>query len=231
MTGQERQPVPRSGPSIGGGRCAYLLVALLALLAIYPYLQEVVAGRVALGIINVAIMIAAIAATSRSRLPLPTALVLGAIAIILLGWHLLQPGRLPYVVLGIAMAAYYVFVIVDLLIYVLRRGIVTADKLFAAVSVYVLAGLLWAVLLTLLYELLPAAFLSDGTVARSTPFDFYDFLPVSFGTLTTAGFSGIVPATHHARSLLILEQMTGVLYVAVLIARLTGIYQPDPPPS
>ena len=27
------------------------------------------------------------------------------------------------------------------------------------------------------------------------------------------------------------EQITGVLYVAVLIARLTGIYRPDPPPS
>jgi len=212
-------------------RCAYLLAALLALLASYPYLQEVVAGRVALGVVNVAIMIAAIAATSRSRLPLSTAVILGVIAILLLGWHLLHPGRLPYVVLGIAMALYYVFVIVDLLVYVLRPGIVTADKLCAAVSVYVLVGLLWAVLLTLLYELLPAAFLSDGTVVRSTPFDFYDFLPVSFGTLTTAGFSGIVPATHHARSLLILEQMTGELYVAVLIARLTGIYQPDPPPS
>ena len=211
-------------------RCAYLLAALLALLAIYPYLQEVVAGRVALGIVNVTIMIAAIAAASRSRVPLSTAAILGAIAIALLAWHLFHPGRLPYVVLGSAMVLYYVFVIVDLLVYVLRPGIVTADKLFAAVSVYVLAGFLWAVVLTLLYELLPQAFQAGGAV-RSAPFDFYDFLPVSFGTLTTAGFSGIVPATHHARSMLILEQITGVLYVAVLIARLTGIYRPDPPSS
>jgi hypothetical protein len=226
MTGRGRH----QSPPIGGGRCAYLLVALLGLLAIYPYLQDLVAGRVALGVINVAVMVAAIAATSRSRLPLPTALILGAIAIALLGWHLLRPGRLPYVVLGIAVSLYYVFVILGLLVHVLRPGIVTADKLFAAVSVYVLVGFLWAVLLTLLYELMPASF-QAGAVVRSTPFDFYDFLPVSFGTLTTAGFSGIVPATHHARSLLILEQITGVLYVAVLIARLTGIYRPDPPPS
>ena len=226
---RERPPIGRAAPL--GGRCAWLLAALLVLLAIYPYLQGLVAGRIALGVINVTIMIAAIATTSRSRLPLPIALALGAAAILLLAWHLLDPGQLPYVVLGIAMALYYVFVIVDLLLYVLRHGIVTADKLYAAVSVYVLIGLLWTVMLTLLYELVPAAFLATGVAAKTGPLDFYDFLAVSFGTLTTAGFSGIVPATHHARSLLILEEITGVLYVAVLIARLTGIYQRDPPSS
>ena len=217
--------------SIRQGRCAYLLAALLALLAIYPYLQDLVTGRVALGVLNVAILITAIASTDRSRLSLSTAGALGAVVIVLLGWHLAHPGRLAYIVLGIAMALYYVFVIGDLLVYVLRRGSVTADKLFAAVSAYLLIGLLWAVLLTLLYELAPAAFLAVGPAAKPAPLDFYDFLPVSFGTLTTAGFSGIVPAIHHARSLLMLEQITGVLYVAVLIARLTGIYQPDPPRS
>jgi len=39
-------------------RCAYLLAALLALLASYPYLQEVVAGRVALGVVNVGVIVA-----------------------------------------------------------------------------------------------------------------------------------------------------------------------------
>jgi hypothetical protein len=224
MTETDRQP--------GHGhryRCAYLLAALLALLVIYPFLQDAVAGRYALGIVNVTLMLAAIAAASRSRLSLPTALLLGAIAIGLLCWHLIHRGRLPYIVLGVAMGLYYGFVILDLLAYVLRPGIVTVDKLFAAVSVYVLIGFFWTTLFALLYELQPTAFLADGNAAASKAFDFYDFLAVSFGTLTTAGFSSIVPATHHARSLLILEQLNGVLYVAVLIARLTSIYQPGPP--
>jgi hypothetical protein len=237
MTGQDGQPgslPPSAGcaaVAIGRYRCAYLLAALMALLAIYPYLLDTVPGRVVLGLVNVSIMVAAIAAASRSRLPVPAALLLGAVAIGLLCWHLFHPGRLPYVLLGIAMCLYYGFVILDLLAYVLRRGTVTADKLFAAVSVYVLIGLFWTTLLALLYELMPATFLADGVAAKAAPFDFYDFLAVSFGTLTTAGSSGIVPATHHARSLLLLEEITGVLYVAVLIARLTGIYQPNPPQS
>ena len=73
--------------------------------------------------------------------------------------------------------------------------------------------------------------LAAAVAAKSVPLDFYDFLAVSFGTLTTAGFSNVVPATQHAQSLIILEQINGVLYVAVLIARLTGIYQPSPPQS
>jgi hypothetical protein len=230
MAAQER---PLSGDvlPIGRYRCAYLLVALILLLAIYPYLQESVTGRIGLGLGNIAIMIAAIAATSRSRLPVPAAILIGVVVVALLCWHLFHPGHLGYVLLGIAMSVFYGFVILDLLDYVLRRGAVTADKLYAAVSVYLLTGFFWTTLLTLLYEFDPATFLADGIAAKTTPLDFYDFLAVSFGTLTTAGFGSVVAATHHARSLLILEQLNGVLYVAVMIARLTGIYQPTPPRS
>jgi hypothetical protein len=206
-------------------------VALVLLLAVYPYLADALLGRLVLGLVNVAIMVAAIAATSRSGLPVPVAGLLGAVAIALLFWHQFQPGRLPYVLLGIAMVVFYGFVILDLLAYVLRRGVVTVDKLYAAVSVYLLIGFFWTTLFTLLYELVPATFLAAAVAAKSVPLDFYDFLAVSFGTLTTAGFSNVVPATQHAQSLIILEQINGVLYVAVLIARLTGIYQPSPPQS
>jgi hypothetical protein len=43
-------------------------------------------------------------------------------------------------------------------------------------------------------------------------------------TLTTIGYGDITPATHATQSLAILEGVTGVLYVAVLIARIVGIY-------
>ena len=230
MAARELAPADDILP-IGRYRCAYLLVALVVLLAIYPYLQETPSGRIVLGLGNIAVMVAAIAATSRSRLPVPAAILLGAVIIALMCWHLVHPERLPYVALGIAMTVFYGFVILDLLDYVLRRGTVTADKLYAAVSVYVLTGFFWTTAFALLYELDPATFLASGAAGKSTPLDFYDFLAVSFGTLTTAGFSNIVPATHKARSLLILEQLNGVLYIAVMIARLTGIYQPKPPQS
>jgi hypothetical protein len=46
----------------------------------------------------------------------------------------------------------------------------------------------------------------------------------SFATLTTVGYGDFTPVTDQARSLVMLEQLGGVFFVAVLIARLAGIY-------
>ncbi len=58
-------------------------------------------------------------------------------------------------------------------------------------------------------------------VAAMTPLELTYF---SFVTLTTSGFGDIVPVLPHARSLVNLEQICGTLFVAILIARLAGIY-------
>ena len=50
----------------------------------------------------------------------------------------------------------------------------------------------------------------------------------SFMTLTTVGFGDITPATPQAQSLTSIEGVIGVLYVAVLIARVVGIYARRP---
>ena len=58
----------------------------------------------------------------------------------------------------------------------------------------------------------------DGILSQA------DFIYYSFATLTTLGYGDITPATSHVRSLAILEAVTGTLYIAVLIARLVGLY-------
>jgi hypothetical protein len=55
--------------------------------------------------------------------------------------------------------------------------------------------------------------------------DSTDLIYFSFTALTTSGFGDIAPALIQSRSLVILEMTTGVMYVAILIARLIGIYQ------
>ena len=58
-----------------------------------------------------------------------------------------------------------------------------------------------------------------------------DFLFFSFATLTTLGYGDITPITTQARSFAIVEAVYGVLYSAILIARLVGVYRPMPPLS
>ena len=51
----------------------------------------------------------------------------------------------------------------------------------------------------------------------------WDLLYFSFTTLTSTGYGEITPVTSHARSLVMLEQITGVMYVALLVARLANM--------
>jgi hypothetical protein len=43
--------------------------------------------------------------------------------------------------------------------------------------------------------------------------------------LTSTGFGEITPVTRMARSLIIIEQVLGVMYVAFLVARLANLYR------
>jgi hypothetical protein len=54
--------------------------------------------------------------------------------------------------------------------------------------------------------------------------DWFDTMFYSFVTLTSLGYGDIVPMTAQARSLSILEAVSGIMYVAVLISRLVGLY-------
>jgi len=77
--------------------------------------------------------------------------------------------------------------------------------------------------------------LIDGEVAgsfsvRGSPavLEFTDLLYFSFSTLTTTGFGDIVPLARVAKMASIVESIIGQLFLAILIARLVGIY-PVPP--
>ena len=51
-----------------------------------------------------------------------------------------------------------------------------------------------------------------------------DALYLSITVLTSTGFGDISPLTRQARGICMVEQITGALFVAILIARLAGVY-------
>jgi hypothetical protein len=69
-----------------------------------------------------------------------------------------------------------------------------------------------------------AFYLNPATNLRTIPSRF-DFIYYSFGSMTALGASGITPVSDQARSLSIIEAISGVLYLAVLISRLMGTYR------
>ena len=66
----------------------------------------------------------------------------------------------------------------------------------------------------------PGSFSGTGEAVDRT---WFELLYLSFTTLTSVGLSDIVPVLAHARSFVMIEQMVGVLYIAMVITRLVGL--------
>jgi ion channel len=202
-------------------RCFFLFLALLALLIALPFLAETAHGRLILTLVNVTVMLSAIAAVGRSRLSLVIAVVLVVPALVLrflaLGSNV--PG---YFAMSMAFnAAFYTYVLADLLHYVLRRDVMTGDKLYGAVCAYILIAVLWANLHGVVQYVYPGSYGLGGT---TKVLDMTELIYFSFTALTTSGFGDVTPLLVQSRFLTILEMLTGVMYIAILIARLTGVY-------
>jgi hypothetical protein len=101
----------------------------------------------------------------------------------------------------------------------LRDGPVTRHRIQGAIAAYLLLGIAWAHAYALVALLRPGAF--SGAVSVSDgPRAFFYF---SFVTLTTVGYGDILPVHPAARSLAMLEAVTGTLYLAILLARLVSL--------
>jgi hypothetical protein len=108
---------------------------------------------------------------------------------------------------------------------VLRRGRISADKIYGAVSVYLLLGFAWALGYAIVELINPGSFSGIMDTNRNNYGDQVAQLRYfSFATLTTLGFGDILPLSPAARTLAILEAVTGQIYLTVLIARLVGLH-------
>ncbi len=110
------------------------------------------------------------------------------------------------------------YAVVTVLFYLAREKNVTADMIMAGASEYVLIGVLWASLYSLIETAYPGSFSFAGPKDRS------GFLYFSFVTLTTTGYGDLLPVSVQARSLAMLEQLTGQLFIAITVARLVSLY-------
>jgi hypothetical protein len=102
----------------------------------------------------------------------------------------------------------------------MRAGPVNAERIFAALDAYLLAGLIFAVCYWLIDQTWPGSFApaSEGplTLPRAVYF--------SFVTIATLGYGDTVPVSDLARALAVLEAMSGQFYLVVLVARLVSLY-------
>lgn len=200
-----------------------LLLALVALVLAYPFLDRIQSGRVAVIAFDWAILVLALRAASATgveirlgfALLVPTILLQGVAAMTGVGYVF---------VLGMLFQAFlHAFVIVCLFRYVLRDEVMTLDELFAAGSLYAMLAFVFAYLYAIVEYLSPGAFYINASNNPDGIFSWFEMLYFSFTCLTSVGFGEITPVSDHARSLVMLQQLIGVLYLAIVISRLISM--------
>jgi Ion channel len=215
-----------------GGFGTVLLISLLAFIGLYPLMLGEIAGRLAGGLILGVILVSSAVAASRSRAHRVIGVVLAIFALGLQVDWLETHSSFVEAADAAIFATFFLYTALLIFRHVLSFGPVYADRVHAALSVYILLALAWAFIYGLIEILSPGAFLlvATSTPAAAPPEGAYllaDMIHLSIATLTSTGYGDITPIAPFARSMSQLEQLVGVFYIAVLISRLVGLYPSD----
>ncbi len=106
---------------------------------------------------------------------------------------------------------------------VLYGGEVDQNRLMGAVCVYLLLGLAWAYVFTLIHIVSPTSFEGIAGATTEAHAQTIQFLYYSFVTLTTLGYGEITPASPVAQTLAYMEAVSGQFYLTILVAALVGM--------
>ena len=204
-------------------RCFWLFGVLLLLIGAVTFVPASDRGRLFLNGTNIFLLIATIAAVGRTTLSFVVALLLAAPAVLFQYRGLWHDSDIELAWSWIFSATLYFITIAYLVRYVFQPRIMTQDKLFGAAAAYLLLGVFWAYLYAIIGFFYPQSYMIVGQPGRLV---YSDALYLSITVLTSTGFGDVTPLTRQARGICMIEQITGSLFIAILVARLAGVYPP-----
>jgi hypothetical protein len=201
-----------------------LLVALVALFVSFPFIESLPSGALIESILLTVVLVSALLAIATRRRILIVAALLSLPALIGRWLNHYRPDLVPPEVFLIGGIVFVLFVVGNLLRFVLNAPSVNTEVLCASISAYLLLGLLWTLGYWLIAALIPDAFAFNASTVADRSMKGLNGLYFSFITLSTVGYGDITPVSKVARMLAAAEATTGLLYVAVLIARLVALH-------
>lgn len=200
-------------------RFAWLFFSLLLTLGARPALEAFVSGFNPLELLLALNLVTAVASAAHERW-IRVLLLLGLAFVVTRGIRTMLGVEVLLPISQVLWVAASLLATVTTARHALRAGAVDAERLFAALDAYLLAGLIFAVCYWLLDQTWPASF---GAAAESD-LDLARAIYFSFVTIATLGYGDVVPASGSAQGLAILEAVGGQMYFTVLVARLVSLY-------
>jgi hypothetical protein len=210
--------------SAGSARRRFSTIKLLIAIAVFfvsmPFIEPLPSGPLIESIFFTVVLFLGVGANADRRWHVVVAGMLAFVALTGRWTHYFRPDVMPPELFLIAGILFVLFVIINLLRFILTASEVDKEVLCASISAYLLLGLLWTLAYWLVAELVPNAFAFSGADKSLKGFNGFYF---SFITMSTVGYGDITPVAKVARMLAASESVTGSLYIAVLIARLVAL--------
>lgn len=200
---------------------AILLVVQLLGVLIYPAMEGSRGGRVAFEILGIVVLALAVFSVRSTPGLTWVSICLGFPAVVLSVVDVFRPTEAIVPVSNVLHAAFYFYAAYCLLRYMLSDHDVSADELYATGATFTLVAWGFAYLFVFVQALVPGSF--TAAVNPAADRSWMELLFLSFTTLSSTGLSDIVPITSWARSVVMIEQLAGLGYVAMVVSRLVGL--------
>lgn len=210
--------------SIGENRrYTTLLWSLMILFLLYPIVQELGLARF-WSLFFIAELLLAVYSVGEGTKSLKIAAILVTLAILgELSFFFLESSETHWfsvISVGVFLT-YVIFVVYKTSVF--SNGRMTPDRVAGAIAVYLLLGLLWALVYGMISAIDPGAFKGFAAFTLEESGAQQDFIYFSFVTLTTLGYGDMSPVAPFAKTLAWFEAVFGQLYLAVTIARLVSL--------
>lgn len=200
---------------------ALLLGAQLGGLLLYPFMEDSAVGHSLFSVFGILVLGLVLLAVRRSpaltwlgvALATPSTVILVIQAVT--GNDALQPWTSAFE------AVLYFYAAGALIWYMHEDHVITRDELYAVGATFTLVAWGFAHVYTVCQAIEPQSF--TAAVNPEADRTWMEFLFLSFTTLTSTGLSDVVPVKAFARSLVMLEQLAGLGYIAMVVSRLVGL--------
>lgn len=199
---------------------AVLLAGQLLGVLLYPFMEGSV-GRAVFSLFGIAILgLVVLAVRSTPSLTWFAVLVgIPATALLLIQAGTGDDALLPYS--SAFEAVLYFYAAFALIRQIVADHIVTRDELFAVGAIFTLVAWAFAYTFTVCQAIEPGSF--TAAIDASGDRSWMELLFLSFTVLSSTGLSDVVPVEPFARSLVMIEQVAGLAFIAGVVSYLVAL--------
>lgn len=199
---------------------AFLLAVQILVILLLPALESSDWGRAVISLLSLSALVTAVFTVRSTPALTWLSITLALPAAVFEVWSLFNTSTTVVALAHTALAVFYFYTAYALIAYMFEDSWVTKDELFAVGACFTVLVFAFAYVFLAIQEIYPGSFTSfAGPGERSL----LELIYLSAAQLTSVGLSDVGPILPQARAVCTVEQLAGVMYVAMVISRLVAL--------